>query len=71
MDCEIASLWEMDAFAKCALLQGRCPLDLKWVYDYKTNSEGNIIVGRKKARLVAMGFRQRPEDFGETTAPVA
>ena len=71
MDREIASLREMDAFAKCALPQGRRPLDLKWVYDYKTDSEGNIIVGREKARLVAMGFRQRPEDFGETAAPVA
>ena len=71
MDREIASLREMDAFAECPLPHGRRLLDLKWVYDYKTDPEGNIIVGKEKARLVAMGFRQRPEDFGETAAPVA
>jgi len=71
MDHEVASLREMDAFAECALPPGRRPLDLKWVYDYKTDPDGNIIVGKEKARLVAMGFRQRQEDFGETAAPVA
>ena len=71
MDRELASLRDMDAFAECPLPPGRRPLDLKWVYDYKTDPDGNIIVGKEKARLVAMGFRQRPEDFGETAAPVA
>ena len=71
MDREIASLHEMDAFAKCALPPGRRLLDLKWVYDYKTDPDRNIIMGKEKARLVALGFRQRPEDFGKTAAPVA
>jgi hypothetical protein len=71
MDREIGSLREMRAFAECPLPPGKKPLDLKWVYDYKTDSDGNIIVGKEKARLVAQGFRQRPEDFGETAAPVA
>ena len=71
MDREIASLRGMDAFAECSLPPGRRLLDLKWVYDYKTDPEGNIIDGKEKARLVAMGFCQRPEDFGETAAPVA
>ena len=71
MGCEIASLREMDAFAECSLPPGCRLLDLKWVYDYKTDPDGNIIVGKEKACLVVMGFRQRPEDFGETAAPVA
>ena len=71
MGRKIASLWEMDVFAKCSLPPGHHLLDLKWVYDYKTDPDGNIIVGKEKARLVAMGFCQRPEDFGETAAPVA
>jgi Reverse transcriptase (RNA-dependent DNA polymerase) len=35
--------------------------------------DGNIrcIRGKEKARLVAQGFSQRPEDFDETYAPVA
>ena len=71
MDREITSLRDMDAFAECSLPPGRRLLDLKWVYDYKTDPDGNIIAGKKKARLVAMGFCQRPEDFGETAAPIA
>jgi hypothetical protein len=68
---EIDSLKEMRAFAECPLSPGKKPLDLKWVYDFKTDPDGHIIVGKEKARLVAQGFRQRPEDFGETAAPVA
>ena len=71
MQHKITSLKEMDAFIECDLPSGRKPLDLKWVYAHKTNTDGNHIPGKEKARLVAMGFRQRPEDFGETAAPVA
>jgi len=71
MNCEITSLHDMDAFAECSLPPGRCLLDLKWVYDYKTDPDGNIIAGKEKARLVAMGFCQRLEDFGEAAAPIA
>jgi len=42
----------------------------RWTYDYKYNPDGSIIRGKEKARLVAQGFGQRPEDFGETYAPV-
>ncbi len=60
----------MQAFAKCPLPPCKKPLDLKWVYDYKTNPDSNIIVSEEKAQLVAQGFRQCLEDFGETAAPV-
>ena len=71
MDREIVSLKGMNTFVECDLPSGRKPLDLKWVYAQKTDTDGNNIAGKEKARLVAMGFRQRPEDFGETAAPVA
>jgi len=71
MDREISSLRDMGAFLECDLPPGKKPLTLKWVYDYKTDSDGRIIAGKEKARVVARGFRQRPEDFGETAAPVA
>ena len=41
------------------------------MYDHKIDSNGQIITGKEKARVVARGFRQRPEDFGEMAAPVA
>jgi len=53
------------------LPSGCKPLDLKSVYAQKTDTDGNNITGKEKARLVAMGFRQRPEDFGETATLVA
>ena len=71
MDREIASLHDMHAFSECPLPPGKKPLDLKWVYAFKTDSNGLVIAGKEKARLVAMGYRQQPEDFGETAAPVA
>lgn len=71
MDCELANLKEMRAFEECPLPPGKKPLDLKWVFAYKTDPDGNILVGKEKARLVAQGFHQHSEDFGETAAPVA
>ena len=71
MDREISSLHDMGAFLECDLPAGKKPLTLKWVYDHKIDSDGQIIAGKEKARIVARGFRQRPEDFGETAAPVA
>ena len=46
---EIASLKEMDAFIECNLPSGWKPLDLKWVYAQKTDTDGNNIPGKEKA----------------------
>ena len=49
---------------------GQKAVGVRWTYDYKYNPDGTIIRGKEKARLVAQGFSQRPEDFDETYAPV-
>jgi hypothetical protein len=46
-------------------------IGLRWCYAYKFNPDGSIIKGKEKARLVAQGFSQRPEDYGSTYSPVA
>ena len=43
-------------------------VDGKFVLSIKHNVDGTP--GRYKARLIARGFTQRPEDYGEITAPV-
>ena len=71
MDRERQSLLEMGAFEEATLPAGQKAIGLKWVYDYKTDSLGNKIKGKEKARLVAQGFTQHPGQYGETYAPVA
>ena len=61
----------MGASAEEDLPKGERTIGLKWVYAYKTDTDGAIIVGKKKARLVAQGFNQWPGQYDETYAPVA
>ncbi|GLB34019.1 hypothetical protein LshimejAT787_0109030 [Lyophyllum shimeji] len=68
---ELDSLAEKHVFEESALPKGRNAIGLVWVYAYKYNPDGSIIKGKEKARLCAQGFSQRPDDFGETYAPVA
>ena len=68
---ELDSLADRHAFEPADLPVGRKAIGVRWVYAYKYNPDGSIIQGKEKARLVAQGFSQRPEDFGETYAPVA
>src|SRR6202522_875307 len=70
MQRELDSLEERKAFERTTLPPGRKAVGVRWTYDYKYNPDGSIIRGKEKARLVAQGFSQRPEDFGETYAPV-
>jgi hypothetical protein len=71
MDREKQSLKEMGAFAEVDLPAGEKTIGLKWVYAHKTDSSGQHILGKEKARLVAQGFNQRPGQYDETYAPVA
>ena len=70
MKRELDSLEERKAFERTTLPPGRKPIGVRWTYDYKYHPDGSIIKGKEKARLVAQGFSQRPEDYGETYAPV-
>jgi len=71
MNREKESLLQRKAFVVASLPPGRKAIGVRWVYDYKYNTDGKIIDGKEKARLVAQGFSQRPEDFNNTYAPVA
>ena len=67
---ELDSLEARKAFEQTFLPSGRKAIGVRWTYDYKYHPDGSIIQGKEKARLVAQGFSQQPEDFGETYAPV-
>ena len=71
MDRELKSLDEMGAFEEAYLPPDNRAIGLKWVFDCKTDANGNNIAGKEKARLVAQGFNQRPGQYDETYAPVA
>ena len=71
IDHERQSLQDMGAFEEVILPPGERTVGLKWVFDRKTDMDGNNIPGKEKARLVAQGFNQRPGQFDETYAPVA
>ena len=70
MHRELESLEKRHAFERTFLPPGRKAIGVRWTYDFKYHPDGSIIKGKEKARLVAQGFSQRPEDFGETYAPV-
>ena len=70
MQREYDSLELRKAFERTTLPPGRKPVGVRWTYDYKYHPDGSIIRGKEKARLVAQGFSQRPEDYDETYAPV-
>ena len=70
MKREFDSLEQRNAFERTFLPDGRKAIGVRWTFDYKYNPDGSVIVGKEKARLVAQGFSQRPEDFNETYAPV-
>ena len=71
MTREVTSLADHPVFEPADLPTGRKAIGVRWVYAYKYNPDGTIIKGKEKARLVAQGFSQRPEDFDDTYAPVA
>jgi Reverse transcriptase (RNA-dependent DNA polymerase) len=70
MDSEVASLYENGTWELVERPRGVRPVGVKWVFDLKVDSHGNIL--RFKARLVAKGFMQvEGVDFEETYAPVS
>jgi hypothetical protein len=71
MKREMASMETHEVFERTTLPPGRKAIGARWVYAFKFHPDGTVIQGKEKARVVAQGFSQRPEDYGSTYAPVA
>ena len=71
MQREYLSIQERAVFQPVALPPGWKVIGQHWCFDYKHNPDGTIIRGKEKARLVAQGYSQHPEDYGDTYSPVA
>lgn len=71
MDHKMQGMSDMNAFEEVNLPAGRKTIGLIWKYTIKCDTDGKHALGKEKARLVAQGFSQHPEDYDETYAPVA
>lgn len=71
MKCEMASIETHDVFEWTTLPPGRKDIGAWWVYAFKFHPDGTVILGKEKARVVAQGFSQCPEDYGSTYVPIA
>ena len=70
MDNELKALEENKTWEITTLRPGKRAIGCKWIYRIKFHSDGRI--DRCKARLIALGCRQRyGVDYWETFAPVA
>ena len=58
MEREKESLQEMGSFEEVELPCGEKTVGLIWVYAYKTDADGKVILGKEKAWVVAQGFSQ-------------
>ena len=68
-ETELQSLNSNKVLLPSVLPPGQKLMHTKWIYALKYDTEGNII--KRKARLVAQGFRQVfGVNFDETYAPV-
>ncbi|KAM6569791.1 hypothetical protein CsatB_017776 [Cannabis sativa] len=66
---EIVALKRNDTYTLVPLPERRTPLECKWVYKIKENSNGSV--NKFKARLVAKEFHKQPSfNFTETFSPV-
>lgn len=71
MKREVDGLHAQGVLQVASLPSGRKAIGVRWVYAFKLNPDGTVIRGKEKARLVAQGFSQGPDDYGNTYAPVA
>ena len=69
MQNEYKQLVDKGVFELTDLPKGRHPIDCRWVYATKCDRDMEVL--KRKARMVAKGFSQRPgQDYNETHANV-
>ena len=69
MQKEIASQAEKNTWELTDLPTGKKAIDCKWIFRVKYNTDGSL--DKRKARIVARGFSQRPGiDYAQTFSPV-
>ncbi|SJL16752.1 uncharacterized protein ARMOST_20281 [Armillaria ostoyae] len=66
IEAEYKNLVDQDVIEECSLPKGKKAIGSRWTFVRKSHP---IVL--EKAWLVAQGFSQRPDDYGETYAPVA
>ena len=70
MHDELLQFQRNDVWTLVPRLESEHIIGTKWIFDNKTDEEGNIICN--KARLVTQGYSQMEEvDYDETFAPIA
>ena len=70
MNEDIGAIEKINTWQLVDLPKGKEVIGVKWVYKTKSNAEGKI--ERKKERLVVKGYKQQPSrDYEETFALVA
>ena len=70
MKSETGSMYENKVWTSVDLPDDRQAVEYKWIFNKKTNADGNITI--YKARLVAKVFRQvQGVDYDKTFSPVA
>jgi hypothetical protein len=70
MKSEMGSIYENQVWTLVDLPDGRKAIENKWIFNKKTDADGNVTVN--KARLVAKEFRQiQRVDYDATFSPVA
>jgi hypothetical protein len=70
MQREVDSLKQKGVYEAVRPPPGCKPIGTKWVFAFKHDERGDILVGNEKARVVCQGCSQHPSTYGTTSSPV-